>query len=127
MTDDEIDALEAGVRLDFKVAKACGVEFYSSTSIGRRGEIGPPSVVVLDENKNAKPFRPSSDWNDAMWAAEKARLFYPDGFLDFDHSGEWRVQELDMCTPEARVITSHKCGPVAICRAILKAIKNAST
>ena len=126
MTDDEIDALEAGVRLDFKVAKACDVEFYSSTSIGRRGEIGPPSVVVLDENKNAKPFRPSSDWNDAMWVVVK---FFGSTQVNVAHVGKnggdtpWHTWVDEVPSIETQAAS----GPVAICRAILKAVKNAST
>lgn len=125
MAESEIDALEEGFALDIKVAKACGIKCLCSTPVDRyyqpTGE--PTSLVVDDGNGDTRRFRPSSDWNDAMMAAEKARLFYPDGFLDFDYRGEWRVQELDMCTPEARIITSHDSGPVAICRAILKAVK----
>lgn len=105
MTTSEIDKLESGVELDRLVAEAIGME--TSTAI----------LMPLSTSK----FKPSTDWNDAMEAAEKVRLFYPDSFLDFDYACRWRVQELDTCTPEVQVITEHKSGPVAICRAILKA------
>jgi len=126
MTDAEIDALKAGFALDLKVAKACGVECYLSSPIGRRGEIGPQSVVALDENKSAKPFRPSSDWNDAMCAAEKAGLFRGLKYdLCQDSEGDWWVHEFD--DHGNPLVMMAPTGPLAICRAILKAVKNAST
>lgn len=115
MTDAEIDALEAGRELDRLVALECGF-----TLVYDNGYDGEFKAELWPEEPRV--FRPSSDWNDAMLAAEKAGLF-DEGFLE----GYWSVKKWDSYDPVAIEIASHQSGPVAVCRAILKAVKNAST
>jgi len=102
MTPTEIDALEAGHELDDLVSQAID-----------------PWENLAGVNLSTQ-WRPSTDWNDAMFAAEKCRLFVNDRFLDNDVTGHWMVQVVDWCDAEAAWISRHPSGPVAICRAILK-------
>lgn len=100
MTTSEIDNLEAGVELDVAVHKACDIP-----------------VVWDDKPKGILSFQPSSNWNDAMEAAEKVELFRT-YCLNQSYEGSWWVHRHDMNKYLSAFV---KSGPVAICRAILKA------
>ena len=83
--------------IDRQVAKAIGLQ---------------PSVCGRRPN-GVKKFSPSTDWNDALFAAEKA--FY--GKINYaiccNPSGDWWaiVGDKEICG---------ETGPIAICEAILK-------
>lgn len=133
MTNDEIDKLEAGVELDRLVAKACAIDvIYTPLAID-------PFKLSrnLDDHREVI-FSPSRCWNDAMLAAEKCDLFSSlgDDFFGFiDRITDGGAYDYRVCCHyhtsggelRVRVIAKHPSGPVAICRAILKASSNAST
>lgn len=160
MTPTEIDALEAGPDLDRLVAKACGSEYETNPNpsglhdwevVG--GNVygnayrcqhchcdcddGAYGCGPEPPKDGCKPspilFRPSTDWNDAMLAAEKVGLFAPVGDESFgfiDRVTDGGPHQYRFCRHRSddnglymRVISRHKSGPVAICRAILKASK----
>lgn len=99
MTPNEIDAMPAGAELDALVAKALGVTDYKPGS-GR-----------------TRLFKPSSDWNDAMRAAEKCGLFtFRCLGLEF---GDWIVFERES-RDTYKTIGKSPTGPLAIARAIAK-------
>ena len=111
--------------IDFAVAKACGIptERIGYTSCYR--------VLAADEPRhnngygdpdNVKPFRPSTDLNDAFLAAEKVDLF-----LRFDLSRtrlRWQIFEFQSSTkygePRDDLFASGETAACAICAAILK-------
>lgn len=101
MTTDQITLLEAGLECDRLIQQVLG---WSEQGIR---EIG--SAV-----------RPSTDWNDAMYAAERFGLFVSRGMI-LGHDGEqWVVTEdAEPIAPEFPG-TKAPTGPLAICRAILK-------
>jgi hypothetical protein len=111
MTNDEIDKLEAGRELDRLVALNCGF-----TLVYDNGYDGEFKAELWPEEP--KEFHPSTDWNDAMWAAEKIGLFGRLGNCLYQSVDGWMVlTENDADGP----LSIHDSGPVAICRAILKA------
>lgn len=104
MTDEQIDAMEAGLEMDCAVDEAV---------------YGPDAVGV--------PYRkPSTDWADAMFAAEHFGLF--DTILDGHGYGlllrrspdGWQVLHPRFFDGRGDVLTMADTGPLAICRAILK-------
>lgn len=105
MTDAEIDALKAGVELDKMIAESIGMQY---AGFCRRGPVYRFDInsIYADDYECGVSFRPSSDWNDAMWvltAITKARK---------------------LCRKKHGVrVEDSTSGPVAICRAILKAVK----
>ena len=142
MTDAEIDALEAGSELDKMVADACGivVDYDPKT-------YGPIKVCRYVDGENLAAFSPSRWWNDAMLALDKIvgtdDSFVADSVsMNCDYRG-WQVDLLKTIewndgdetngwedTPRCVATLaseSDDSGPIAICRAILKAVKNAST
>ena len=131
MTDAEIDALEEVavaaycVELDRLVALQCGF-----TLVYDNGYDGEFKAEIWPEEPRV--FRPSSDWNDAMLAAEKVdwqRKNEGDRLeVSYQPNGSWNAMIIryadDYTVPsEMQLGINHKCGPVAICRAILKAVK----
>jgi len=119
MTDAEIDALEAGRELDRLVALECGF-----TLVYDNGYDGEFKAELWPEEPRV--FRPSSDWNDAMWAVVN---FFGSTQVNVAHVGRnggdtpWHVWVDEVPCIETQAAS----GPLAICRAILKAGKNAST
>jgi hypothetical protein len=145
MPRSEIETIEAGPELDRLVAEACGIEYERDPNpsglhewedvylrqSGRRGSVShclkchriytegycePPPPET-----GCKPdpilFRPSTDWNEAMRAAEKVGLLKTYQ-LEQSQNGRYEVRECDMHGHV--LISEHQSGPVAICRAILK-------
>lgn len=136
MTNEQIDALTAGQELDRLIFDLCWViEDYGGDT---------------DNWPKMEAFRPSTDWNDAMLAAEKAGLFHfttiqgdqdklwmrPNtqfqAFLTRD-CGHWTVKIyryfagyatgiLNRALEHQSVSTlaEDKSGPVAVCKAILR-------
>ena len=125
MTD--VETIEPGDATNIAIAKVVGLSFPSQP---------------LTENFGFRSFRPSTDWNDAMYAAEKFGLFdcwARDCVLRSIHGdGEPRlwlvtdkmayVREIakawgaSINAPEEYCwdISEAETGPLAICRAILK-------
>lgn len=130
-----IDNLQPGVELDRLVAEALGMEYMGFC---RRGPVyqWPEKMhsTFAEDYECGVSFRPSIDWNDAMWAAEKAELFATGpneedsfGFIDLVTDGgpnKWRVCRHRFNEYESlciAVIATADTGPLAICIAILKA------
>lgn len=111
--------LEAGYELDKAVAEACGIEHTAyDFRHDASGIVWVPTIP--EDNKTARPFRPSSDWNDAMFAAEKCGLF-KNWLMGQAHpaitiGSTWYFQDYS----ERPMGVESKSGPVAICLAILK-------
>lgn len=105
MTDQEIDLLEAGDALDELVVKAVGLKGY---------DLEPG-------------FMPSYDWNSAMECLDLVvgpTVRYPACSVKMavnDDCG-WNVELYDH-DDSLLALVEHHSGPVAICRAILKAVK----
>lgn len=114
MTDEQIDAMQAGPEMDIAVCDACfAPDFYRLTWL-----------------MSSRPPCPSSDWNAAMMSAEQFGLFKgnDDGMLRGMErrvfgSDDWYVYS--RLWDEFTVIASG-AGPIAICRAILKLSKEQS-
>ena len=149
MTEHEISNLQPGQELDRLVAEACGMPSRIASGkceVGYNYKRGDGTVTSA-----WRDFRPSTDWNDAMLAAEKAGLFHfttiqgdqdklwmrPNtqfqAFLTCD-CGYWTVKIYRYFAGYATGILSRaaeqqyvstiaedKSGPLAICRAILQA------
>jgi len=89
--------LQAGPGLDRMVAEACGLPYeydehdrrdYDTNICPRCGRWIP----VNDEDEACQPFHPSTDWNDAMLAAERVGLTV-NGFLLRQYgSTDWSIQ-----------------------------------
>jgi len=121
LTHEQIDALEAGPELDLLVAKAIAVPAVVTDGVCY---IGNSSLFQGDYI--TRLFRPSSDWNDAMAAAEKC-LEQP--WLILHEGRYWNVRKkisgvrhLESNEADYRVapLASSTSGPLSICRAILK-------
>ena len=69
MTRDQIANIEAGPECDRAVAEACGIRCFM------RG--GPDSILNIPYGcyANSSLFQPSTDLNDACFAAEQFGLF----------------------------------------------------
>ena len=117
MTDAEIDALEAGRELDRLVALGCGF-----TLVYDNGYDGEFKAELWPEEPRV--FHPSSDWNDAMWAAEKAGLFGTMEYALEQSVDGWMIVDAVFDRP---TLACDDSGQLAICRAILKVVNNAST
>jgi len=108
MTDERIDAMQAGPEMDRAVLDA----------------IGEPRHSGCDESGAFRLVRrrlPSTDWNDAMYAAERINLFGIHTVLGVGDFGDWTVLSWEGTTMTE--ISSADTGPLAICRAILKLAK----
>lgn len=112
MTAEQIDAMEAGPEMDAAVGEACDFESGIVNGECLRGTDDFPEMVA---------FRPSTDWNDAMFAAERFGLFDcevgHEGSL-YKNSEIWAVDRV-VGAIQVLVATA-PTGPLAICRAILK-------
>lgn len=101
LTDEQIDAMEAGPEMDRAVNEAAGIAV---------------------ENWSV----PSNDWTHAMFAAERFGLFEivgGNGYVLDCVRGEWRVS----CWASPAIPTNTPVpGPLAICRAILKLARKAT-
>lgn len=102
MTPTEIDNLPAGDELDRLVAEA----------------IGHVSVREWAFPYRHPYFRPSTDWNDAMLAAEKFGTFSVHHLTK--EGDDWVVGEIDWMMGDFERISTDKSGPLAIARAIAK-------
>lgn len=115
----------ASTETDIAVAKAC--EFHWSTQ-PIRGEF----VVGLIGQGEFRPFRPSTDLNDALLAAEKFGLFsgnWSDHSLCKFDSEDWQIRS-DHLTMDAQstseqlfvgeIVACAETPALAICAAILK-------
>lgn len=111
MTTEQIDAIEAGPEMDRMVAQACDLDppflLFGETSVGVHSQ-----------------WKPSTDWTDAMHAAERFGLLrdnehHDTRVLGVEADGVWVIFHLD-----GPVVSGFICraptGPLAICRAILK-------
>lgn len=142
MTHDEIMKSQPGRSLDNLVAAACGIESETNTNpsgMHEWEEVGGSiyngtyrCAKCLEHDTNGaygdeplpkdgcKPapilFRPSTDWNDAMLAAEKSRIFRSYD-LSQDKYGKWWIHPIDDHGDPLVMMAS--TGPLAICRAIL--------
>jgi hypothetical protein len=98
----DVAAIEAGVELDRLVCAAIGHE-----------------LVFFDaETRAQRQFRPSWDWSDAMFAAEKFGLFDVHG-AGLQQAREWNVMERVGGREFNEDIASAPTGPLAISRAII--------
>lgn len=138
MTDEQIDAMQAGPEIDRAVAAVCFDVYRLTPDVDPLIKTAP---CVLDVHKHSlskqhplwlipsregehRPFAPSEDWNDAMFAAERFGLFNRAGvsLSRGDWYGEidiervvWRITQY-----ESTLISHADSGPLAICSAILK-------
>ena len=107
---------KASYELDKAVAEACGIQWYNPYDFA-------PSVWIRQSLESGRQFSPSTDWNDAMLAAEKCGLFDMSTHtvaLDFSR-GKWRVNDGQGGSfSGAEIYSEHESGPMAICLAILK-------
>ncbi len=110
-----------GLQLDLAVAKAIGlrtsiVNHSCCVSGGEKRELEGSDEVTIGE-LCATPFRPSTSFNDAMWAAGLTDAICAPRFLSLNR-GVWSV---DSQGPHGQTLfTSDSSGPVAVCKAILK-------
>lgn len=115
-----VDKWEAGPLMDAAVGEACG--FTSSFACG---VVNGVCLRGTEEFPEMVEFRPSVDWNDAMFAAERFGLFKsPDESnrisMTLGHDGQqWSVQECYE-PPLSFIGIKAPTGPLVICRAILK-------
>ncbi len=106
MTTDEIDNLEAGVEIDRMVAEACEVRLDNSGLI-------IPQLTDCKEvqfSPHRRSFKPSTDWNDAMEAAEKFGLFH---YLDVkiaQMGKSWVVLSYDPHRKHGVILAKHTLG-----------------
>jgi hypothetical protein len=102
--------IKAGPETDLRVAKACGLDgaFNDGDEVFyfRQAEGYPVG------NEEAVSFRPSVDWNDAMFAAG---LF---GLFDNCRLNRWFPSWV-VSTEEDKMIGRDPSGPLAICKAII--------
>lgn len=119
MTPEELTGI------DRKVAEACGIRYC----LEKNGMPRPPTSLLSSAGEflalrlGRTPFRPSTDWNDAMFAAEKAGLF--DGEPDqcgelFRLSRDWDGWDAERMAGQCINGSSHISGPLAICQCILR-------
>lgn len=111
LTDEQIDAMEAGEEMDWAVAAVVGLRMIPM-------EEGPSEqhpYPWISRRKVTRP-RPSKDWKDAMFAAERFGLFDVEHRCELTcNHGEWIVSS-ELREP----VASSRSGPLVICRAILK-------
>lgn len=110
--------MEAGPDIDSLVAEAIGLDVWVTDMFSEAGNQcyrkGPKHPVP------GKKWSPSTNWNDAMYAAEKVGLFGEPyvAYLIMESSGNWKVDLSDDAGLIEREFYSHT-GPFAICKAIL--------
>ena len=113
MTETGVE-LEAGPEMDRAVAEAIGGFNFSP-------EYRVPSFTdELDASKFSKTFCPSTDLNDAFWAAESAGLF--GRYVDlYRADGEWRVfRNWTSGKGGGKILGESATPAMAICKAILE-------
>lgn len=113
--------LQAGPELDRAVAEACGVMYeypshdysdYDTRVCPRCGQLTP-----IGEDEVCYPFSPSTDWNDAMLAAERTVAI--DDYCSIQLSQCERGDGWT-CTIQCDATRAFaETGPLAVCRAIL--------
>lgn len=114
MTTQQIEAMEAGPEMDIAIIEAL------VAASGERLELHTP--------RTANEFRPSTDWSDAMFAAEKFGLFDNYKFsqcLTCSTPHSWTVStgphgDTEPAGVASGFFANAETGPLAICRAILK-------
>jgi len=117
MTDEQIDAMDAGPEMDAAIAAACGIEHAASTEIGLC-RLKPEGRTVETE---WQPWRPSIDWNDAMFAAEKCRLLEVYALERIPlRTPLYVVADIQLMDGEDEWVARAESGPLAICQAILR-------
>lgn len=120
MTNTEIGAIESGPVCDRAVSVAIGR--------GPKCICGPckdaydPLTGECFRCGLRVPKHYSTDWNDAMYAAERFGLFVgaDDARVLGCQGGMWEVWYVDVWQQFDHKIASAPTGPLAICRAILK-------
>lgn len=123
MTTDQIDAIEAGPEIDALVCAAAGIDGGIVRTLGKPDEC----LRATEDFPAMAQFRPSTDWNDAMLAADKFGLFGSEkhrhqlwqGTGSGGGPDEWFVESFENENGNAGCVR-HVSGPLAICRAILK-------
>lgn len=115
MTPEQIDAMEVGLLCDFEVAGALGMN---------RAVIGPQGGVAYCEAEGRR-FSPSTDWNDAMHAAERFGLLDIDGVnlsrsIHPDHIPPSDTRGYEIMRDDTEIIVWDPSGPLCVCKAILK-------
>lgn len=118
MTADQISAMEAGPEMDWSVAAI--YEVWGSAIPDNPLE---PCFIVLHDLER-REFSPSTDWNDAMFAAEQFGLLTIHsaciGTWGFDYFGAQRGDYRVFQPGDFGInISTAQTGPLAICRAIL--------
>lgn len=122
MTVEQINAMPAGVALDREIARViAGPELSEETSFHY---ITTPH---LRRENILRQFSPSTDWADAMFAADKFGLFEPGGGIalakDGDGESQWwwvfDVANFANDRDDETTIAMADTGPLAISRAIL--------
>lgn len=126
MTDAEIDAMEPGPEMDRAVAEACGLvlDKRSSGALVRGLQRSRTILRKIEDGTRGLHFRPSLEWDCAMFAAELFGLFDSRvaGRMSqtLGHDGkQWSVQECYE-PPLEYIGTKAPTGTLALCRAILK-------
>ena len=111
-----IDTLMAGPELDWLVCQACGIKAWPPEN----GGIHP--VRIQDSNlRMLRAFCPSTNWTDAMLAAERTELFEWGAVALFKSRNTNRWSVADVFETHHVIAAEADSGPLAICRAILKA------
>jgi hypothetical protein len=117
MTREQIANIEAGPECDKAVAEACQLEAGIVNGECLRGTDNFPEVV---------PFRPSTDLNDAFFAAERFEFASAMTLLDVyvlkrlpSDPPDWAVADIDMMYQSETWIAHAATTSLAICRAIL--------
>lgn len=116
------ERLVAGPELDRLVAEACGIKHELLRMANAFGENEGFVAMV-----GGRMFSPSTDWNDAMLAADRIGLFDADEYhyLLRNTPNGWQVLSPDFYLKPMTtdVLTCEETGPLAICRAIIAAGK----
>jgi hypothetical protein len=126
MTADQIATMEAGPECDRLVAEAIGWTLDEEYAPETNG----PGLFWRDADGKetqwrAHEFKPSTDWNHAMFAAERFGLFgEPHRFGLWKSGGNWCVGMDEY--PLEPGNTEAPSGPLAICCAILKLSQSVS-
>lgn len=125
MTTEQIDVLDAGPEMDCAVQEVLQsvsgvIHFGLSDGLPRDQERHAVTITVTE-------FRPSTDWNDAMYAAERFGLFETKECLLDCCETVWGVTEKPVFAEwwlsfgdDLRQVATAPTGPLAICRALLK-------
>lgn len=117
LTDDQIDAMEAGPEMDRLVGEA--VEWSVVEEFER------------DISRREWAWRPSKEWAPAMFAAERSGLFSRLNHIlaQSEDAAIWIVMPLENMYSGGDTTIGHSIahgdtGPLAICRGILKLTRN---